>query len=136
MRHRLSGRHFGRTASHRAALYRNLANALLSYEVIKTTVPKAKELRRFVEPLITLAKVDSVANRRLAFARLRDDAVVAKLFNVIGKLSANRPGGYTRIIKAGLRPGDKAPVAYIMLTDRPEVQDDSANTEASASENA
>ena len=135
MRHRLSGRHFGRTAAHRAAMYRNLANALLSYEVIKTTVPKAKELRRFVEPLITLAKVDSVANRRLAFARLRDDAVVAKLFNVIGKLSANRPGGYTRIIKAGLRPGDKAPVAHIMLTGRPEAHDEAANTEAPA-ENA
>ena len=119
MRHRLSGRHLGRTASHRAALYRNLANALLSREVIRTTVPKAKELRRFVEPLITLAKVDSVANRRLAFARLRDDAVVAKLFTVLGPLSAKRPGGYTRIIKAGLRAGDSAPEAYIMLTDRP-----------------
>ena len=105
MRHRLSGRHFGRTAAHRAALYRNLANALLSYEVIKTTVPKAKELRRFVEPLITLAKVDSVANR---------------------------PGGYTRIIKAGLRPGDKAPVAYIMLTDRPQTQEEDKAAEAAA----
>lgn len=134
MRHRLSGRHFGRTAAHRAALYRNLANALLRFEVIKTTVPKAKELRRFVEPLITLAKVDSVANRRLAFARLRDDETVAKLFTVIGKLSANRPGGYTRIIKAGLRNGDKAPVAYIMLTDRPEVAEDV--TEATPAENA
>ncbi len=134
MRHRLSGRHFGRTAAHRAALYRNLANALLRFEVIKTTVPKAKELRRFVEPLITLAKVDSVANRRLAFARLRDDEIVAKLFTVIGKLSANRPGGYTRIIKAGLRNGDKVPVAYIMLTDRPEVAEDV--TEAAPAENA
>ena len=124
MRHRQSGRHLGRTAAHRAALYRNLAKALLTFEVIKTTVPKAKELRRFVEPLITLAKVDTVANRRLAFARLRDEAVVAKLFNVIGKLSANRNGGYTRILKAGLRACDRAPVAYIMLTDRPEVDEE------------
>ena len=103
MRHRLAGRHLGRTAAHRAALYRNLANALFTYEVIKTTLPKAKELRRFAEPLITLAKVDSVAHRRLAFARLRDDAVVNKLFTVIGKLSAERKGGYTRILKAGRR---------------------------------
>src|SRR5574344_187259 len=121
MRHRQSGRHLGRTASHRAALYRNLAKALLTFEVIKTTVPKAKELRRFVEPLITLAKVDTVANRRLAFARLRDEAVVAKLFTVVGKLSANRNGGYTRILKAGLRACDRAPVDYIILADRPEV---------------
>ena len=130
MRHRLSGRHLGRTATHRAALYRNLAKALLTFEVIKTTVPKAKELRRFVEPLITLAKVDTVANRRLAQARLRDEAVVAKLFNVIGKLSANRNGGYTRILKAGLRSTDKAPVAYIMLTDRPEVAEESKDSKA------
>ncbi|WP_295364719.1 50S ribosomal protein L17 [Succinivibrio sp.] len=130
MRHRLSGRHLGRTAAHRAALYRNLAKALITYEVIKTTVPKAKELRRFVEPLITLAKVDTVANRRLAFARLRDDAVVAKLFTVIGKLSANRNGGYTRILKAGLRACDRAPVAYIMLTDRPEVAEESKDSSA------
>ncbi|MDD7022415.1 MAG: 50S ribosomal protein L17 [Aeromonadales bacterium] len=119
MRHRLAGRHLGRTAAHRAALYRNLANALFTYEVIKTTVPKAKSLRGFAERLITLAKVDTVANRRLAFARLRDDAVVNKLFTVIAKLSANRPGGYTRILKAGRRPGDQAPVCYIMLVDRP-----------------
>ena len=130
MRHRLSGRHSGRTAAHRAALYRNLAKALLTFEVIKTTVPKAKELRRFVEPLITLAKVDTVANRRLAQSRLRDEAVVAKLFNVIGKLSANRNGGYTRILKAGLRSTDKAPVAYIMLTDRPEVAEESKDSKA------
>ena len=124
MRHRLSGRHLGRTAAHRAALYRNLAKALLTFEVIKTTVPKAKELRRFV------AKVDTVANRRLAQSRLRDEAVVAKLFNVIGKLSANRNGGYTRILKAGLRSTDKAPVAYIMLTDRPEVAEESKDSKA------
>lgn len=119
MRHRLSGRHLGRTSAHRAALYRNLANSLFTFEVIKTTVPKAKELRRFAEPLITLAKTDSVAHRRQAFAVLRNDAVVNKLFTVIGPLSASRPGGYTRILKAGFRPGDKAPVAYIMLVDRP-----------------
>ena len=95
MRHRLAGRHLGRTSAHRAALYRNLANALIEREIIKTTVPKAKELRRFVEPLITLAKVDSVANRRLAFARLRNKDLVSKLFNEVAKASANRPGGYT-----------------------------------------
>ncbi|MCR3600479.1 50S ribosomal protein L17, partial [Salmonella enterica subsp. enterica serovar Mbandaka] len=98
---------------------------LITFEVIKTTLPKAKELRRFVEPLITLAKVDTVANRRLAYSRLNDEAVVAKLFNVIGKLSADRKGGYTRILKAGLRSTDKAPVAYIMLTDRPEATESS-----------
>ena len=130
MRHRLAGRHLGRTASHRAPLYRNLANALFTFEVIKTTVPKAKELRRFAEPLITLAKVDTVANRRLAFARLRDDAVVNKLFTVIGKLSAERKGGYTRILKAGRRPGDQAPVAYIMLVDRPQVAESEETSEA------
>ena len=119
MRHRLSGRHLGRTSAHRAALYRNLANALITHECIKTTLPKAKELRRFVERLITIAKEDTVANRRLVFSRVRDDAVVAKLFTQVGKLSANRPGGYTRILKCGFRPGDQSPMAYIMLTDRP-----------------
>ncbi|MDD6319010.1 MAG: 50S ribosomal protein L17 [Succinatimonas hippei] len=133
MRHRLAGRHLGRTAAHRAALYRNLANALFTYEVIKTTLPKAKELRRFAEPLINIAKVDTVANRRLAFARLRDDAVVNKLFTVIGKLSANRAGGYTRILKAGRRPGDQAPVAYIMLVDRP-AKDNGEKKEATVAE--
>ena len=133
MRHRLAGRHLGRTAAHRAALYRNLANALFTYEVIKTTLPKAKELRRFAEPLINIAKVDTVANRRLAFARLLDDAVVNKLFTVIGKLSANRAGGYTRILKAGRRPGDQAPVAYIMLVDRP-AKDNGEKKEATVAE--
>ena len=118
MRHRLSGRHFGRTAAHRSALYRSLALALFKYEVIKTTLPKAKELRRFAEPLITLAKQDSVAHRRLAFARLRDPAVVAKLFKSIAPACAERQGGYTRILKCGLRQGDKAPMAYVMLVDR------------------
>lgn len=118
MRHRLSGRHLGRTSAHRAALYRNLAIALIKHEIIKTTLPKARELRRFVERLITLAKVDSVANRRLAFARLRDQEAVAKLFNEVSKAAANRPGGYTRTLKCGFRPGDQAPMAYIMLVDR------------------
>ena len=118
MRHRLSGRHLGRTSAHRAALYRNLANSLIEHEAIKTTLPKAKELRRFVEPLITLAKTDSVANRRLAFARLRNKNNVAKLFNEVSKACANRPGGYTRILKCGYRTGDQAPMAYIMLVDR------------------
>lgn len=117
MRHRLSGRHLGRTSAHRAALYRNLANALIKHQVIKTTLPKAKELRRFVERLVTLAKVDSVANRRLAFARLNDKEMVAKLFEV-AKVNASRPGGYTRILKCGFRPGDQAPMAYIMFVDR------------------
>ncbi len=136
MRHRLSGRHFGRTAAHRAALYRNLANSLIDHGCIKTTLPKAKELRRFVEPLITLGKVDSVAHRRLAFARLRDDACVAKLFNELGKASANRPGGYTRILKCGFRKGDNAPMAYIMLVDREVKSAEAAETEAAPAENS
>lgn len=127
MRHRLSGRHLGRTSAHRAALYRNLANALIEHEVIKTTLPKAKELRRFVEPLITLAKNDTVANRRLAFARIHDKDMVSKLFNEVAKACAQRPGGYTRILKCGFRPGDQAPMAYIMLVDR--TNQDSSNTE-------
>lgn len=125
MRHRLSGRHLGRTSAHRAALYRNLANALIEHEVIKTTLPKAKELRRFVERLITLAKVDSVANRRLAFARLHNKDMVTKLFNEVSKACAERPGGYTRILKCGFRPGDQAPMAYIMLVDRTNANKDS-----------
>lgn len=130
MRHRLSGRHLGRTSAHRAALYRNLANALIEHEIIKTTVPKAKELRRFVERLITLAKQDTVANRRLAFARLRDKEMVAKLFNSVGPNNANRPGGYTRILKCGFRNGDNAPLAYIMFVERSKKADDQAETPA------
>jgi large subunit ribosomal protein L17 len=118
MRHQNSGRQLSRNSSHRAALMRNMAAALLRYETIRTTVPKAKELRRVVEPLITLAKQDSVAKRRLAFARLRDDAVVAKLFTDIGPHYQARPGGYTRILKHGLRVGDKAPMAVMQLVDR------------------
>ena len=121
MRHRKSGRQLNRNSSHRQALFRNLASALVSHEIIKTTLPKAKELRRVVEPLITLAKVDSVANRRLAFARTRNIETVAKLFNELGPRFANRTGGYTRILKCGFRAGVNAPMAYIELVDRPEV---------------
>ncbi|MGC9403047.1 50S ribosomal protein L17 [Vibrio genomosp. F10] len=119
MRHRKSGRQLNRNSSHRKAMFSNMACSLVSHEVIKTTLPKAKELRRVVEPLITLAKTDSVANRRLAFARTRDNEVVAKLFNELGPRFATRQGGYTRILKAGFRTGDKAPMAFIELVDRP-----------------
>ncbi len=120
MRHRKSGRQLNRNSSHRQAMFRNMASSLVRHEVIKTTVAKAKELRRVVEPLITLAKSDSVANRRLAFARTRDAEVVGKLFNELGPRYQERPGGYTRILKCGLRAGDKAPMAYIELVGRPE----------------
>lgn len=119
MRHRKSGRQLNRNSSHRQAMFRNMAVSLVSHEVIKTTLPKAKELRRVVEPLITLAKTDSVANRRLAFARTRDDAAVGKLFNELGPRYLERAGGYTRILKCGFRAGDKAPMAFIELVDRP-----------------
>ena len=126
MRHRHSGRQLNRNSSHRQAMFRNMAISIVEHEVIKTTLPKAKELRRVVEPLITLAKTDSVANRRLAFARTRDNAVVAKLFTELGPRYEGRPGGYTRIIKCGFRTGDKAPMAYIELVDRPVVADEEA----------
>ena len=119
MRHRKSGRQLNRNSSHRKAMFSNMASSLVRHELIKTTLPKAKELRRVIEPLITLAKTDSVANRRLAFARTRDNEVVAKLFNELGPRFAARPGGYTRIMKCGFRTGDKAPMAYIELFDRP-----------------
>ena len=115
MRHRNSGRALSRTSSHRAALMRNMSKSLIQHEQIRTTVPKAKELRRVVEPLITLAKKDSVANRRLAFSRLRDEAMVAKLFTELGPRYLERPGGYLRILKAGFRAGDNAPVAIVQL---------------------
>jgi large subunit ribosomal protein L17 len=121
MRHRNGLRKLNRTSEHRAAMLRNMSVSLLQHEAIKTTLPKAKELRRVVEPLITLAKVDSVANRRLAFARLRDRDVVTKLFNDLGKRYNARPGGYTRILKMGYRVGDNAPMAFVELVDRPEV---------------
>ena len=126
MRHRKSGRQLYRNSSHRQAMFRNLASALVSHEIIKTTLPKAKELRRVVEPLITLAKEDSVANRRLAFARTRNIETVAKLFNELGPRFAQRAGGYTRILKCGFRAGDNAPMAYIELVDRPEVAEAAA----------
>lgn len=121
MRHQNIGRQLSRNSSHRAALMRNMAAALLRYETIRTTLPKAKELRRVVEPLITLAKEDSVAKRRLAFSRLRDDAVVAKLFTDIGPHYKTRPGGYTQIFRHGMRPGDSAPMAVMRLVDRAEI---------------
>ena len=119
MRHRKSGRHLNRTSSHRKAMFRNMTVSLVEHELIKTTLPKAKELRRYAEPLITLGKADSVANRRLAFARLRDKAAVGKLFNELGPRYQTRPGGYLRIMKAGFRAGDAAPMAYVELVDRP-----------------
>ncbi len=118
MRHRNSGRKLGRNSSHRKAMYRNMAASVIRHETIKTTLPKAKELRRVVEPLITLAKEDSVANRRLAFNRLRDKEVVGKLFKEIGPRCKERAGGYLRILKTGPRPGDNAPMAIVMLTDQ------------------
>lgn len=120
MRHRNGLRKLNRTSAHRAAMLRNMSVSLLTHEAIKTTVPKAKELRRVVEPLITLGKTDSVANRRLAFARLRDRDVVTKLFNELGKRYETRPGGYTRILKMGFRVGDNAPMAFVELVDRPD----------------
>ena len=136
MRHRKAGRKLNRNSSHRKALLKNLAIALIEQDIIKTTLPKAKELRKVIEPLITLGKEDTVANRRLAFNKLRSDAAVAKLFSEIAVNAKERKGGYTRIIRAGFRPGDKADMAYIELVDRnlddidsteaPELKEDSA----------
>lgn len=120
MRHRCSGRNLSRTSSHRKAMFKNMAVSLMRYEVIKTTLPKAKELRQVVEPLITLAKEDSVAKRRLAFARLQDRDIVTKLFNDLGPRYKERPGGYMRILKFGFRVGDKAPMALVELVGRPQ----------------
>ena len=119
MRHRKSGRKLGRNSSHRKAMFRNMSASLVHHETIKTTLPKAKELRRIFEPLITLAKEDGVANRRLAFDRLRDKAAVGKLFTDLGPRFKNRPGGYLRILKMGPRPGDAAPMALVQLVDGP-----------------
>ncbi|MCD9087960.1 MULTISPECIES: 50S ribosomal protein L17 [unclassified Stenotrophomonas] len=119
MRHQKSGRKFSRTSAHREAMFKNMAASLFKHELIKTTLPKAKELRRVAEPLITLAKVDSVANRRLAFARLRDKEAVGNLFTILGPRYAARPGGYLRLLKCGFRAGDNAPMAYVELVDRP-----------------
>ena len=120
MRHQKAGRKFNRTSAHRQAMFTNMAASLFKHELIKTTLPKAKELRRVAEPLITLGKVDSVANRRLAFARLRDKEAVGNLFTVLGPRYQARPGGYLRILKCGFRAGDNAPMAYVELVDRPQ----------------
>lgn len=122
MHHRKSGRKLNRTSSHREAMFRNMAASLIKHELIRTTLPKAKELRRVAEPLITLSKVDGVANRRLAFSRLRDKQAVGKLFVELGPRFRARPGGYLRILKCGFRDGDNAPMAYVELMDRPEPQ--------------
>lgn len=119
MRHRKTGRHLNRSRSHYRAMFRNMSVSLVKHELIRTTLPKAKELRRFIEPLITRAKVDSVANRRIAFAWLRDKGSVTKLFNELGPRYRTRPGGYLRIMKCGYRMGDKAPMAHVELVDRP-----------------
>ena len=128
MRHQKSGRKLNRNSSHRKAMFRNMANSLFEHEIIKTTVPKAKELRRVAEPLITLAKSDSVAHRRLAFDRLRDKSSVGKLFDELGPRFVERPGGYLRIMKCGHRTGDKAPMAYVELVGRPR-EDEQAEAE-------
>ena len=124
MRHRKSGRRLGRTSSHRKAMYRNMTVSLLRHEMIKTTLEKAKELRRVAEPIITLGKVDEPSKRRLAFDRLRDRQIVGKLFDELGQRYKERPGGYVRILKCGLRAGDKATMALVELVDRPEIDDD------------
>jgi large subunit ribosomal protein L17 len=129
MRHRQSNRKLNRTTSHRLAMFRNMSNALLKHEVIKTTLPKAKELRRVVEPIITLGKSPSLANRRLAFDRLRDREMVTKVFDELGPRYAKRPGGYVRILKFGFRVGDNAPMALVELVDRPEVPEETPATE-------
>ena len=126
MRHRNSGRRLGRNSSHRKAMYRNMAASVIRHETIRTTLPKAKELRRVAEPLITMAKTDSVHKRRLAFSRLRDRDVVTKLFNELGPRYKDRPGGYLRILKMGFRAGDNAPMALVELVDRPEPGEEAA----------
>ncbi len=122
MRHRKSGRKLGRNSAHRKAMYRNLAASLVRHETIRTTLPKAKELRRVIEPLITLAKEDGVSRRRLAHSRLRDEVAVGKLFRELGPRFRDRPGGYLRILKMGFRPGDSAPMALVQLLDQPDEQ--------------
>ena len=132
MRHRKSGRQLNRNSSHRTAMFRNMAVSLMDHEIIRTTLPKAKELRRVAEPLITMAKVDSVAKRRLAFSRLRDRDAVTKLFTELGPRYKERPGGYVRILKCGVRTGDKAPMAYVELVDRPETTEEVVEAEEQA----
>ncbi|BCX88832.1 large subunit ribosomal protein L17 [Methylomarinovum tepidoasis] len=123
MRHHKAGKHLNRTSSHRQLMFRNMAASLFRHELIKTTLPKAKELRRIAEPLITLAKEDNTARRRLAFARLRDKEMVTKLFEELGPRYRERPGGYVRILKCGYRAGDAAPMAYVELVDRPQAEE-------------
>ena len=123
MRHQKSGRKLNRNSSHRKAMFRNMAASLFEHEIIRTTLPKAKELRRVAEPLLTIAKEDSVAHRRLAFDRLRSKQAVGKLFNELGPRYVERPGGYLRILKCGYRSGDKAPMAYVELVDRPRLEE-------------
>ncbi|MBO9662289.1 50S ribosomal protein L17 [Dokdonella sp.] len=129
MRHQKAGRKFSRTSSHREAMFKNMASSLFKHELIRTTLPKAKELRRVAEPLITLAKTDSVANRRLAFARLRDKQAVGKLFVELGPRYRERKGGYLRLLKCGFRVGDNAPMAYVELVDRPRASAEEAAAE-------
>jgi large subunit ribosomal protein L17 len=129
MRHRKSGRQLNRNSSHRKAMFQNMVNSLFKHELIKTTLPKAKELRRFAEPLITLGKEDSVANRRLAFSRMRDKEMVGKLFTDLSPRYKERPGGYLRIMKCGFRPGDAAPMAYVEMVDRPEISEEAVEVE-------
>ena len=128
MRHRESGRKLNRNSSHRKAMFRNMAVSLIEHDIIRTTLPKAKELRRFAEPLITMAKIDNVAKRRLAFSRLRDRSIVTKLFNELGPRYKERPGGYLRILKCGFRTGDKAAMAIVELVDRPQQLIDDEST--------
>ena len=129
MRHRKSGRQLNRNSTHRKAMFRNMTCSLIRHELIKTTLPKAKELRRVAEPLLTMGKIDSVAKRRLAFDRLRDDEVVGKLFNELGPRYKERAGGYLRILKCGYRAGDKAVMAYVELVDRPELTEEAVEVE-------
>ena len=126
MRHQKAGRKFNRTSAHREAMFRNMAASLIKHGLIKTTLPKAKELRRVAEPLITLGKIDGVANRRLAFSRLRDKEAVGTLFTTLGPRYQSRPGGYLRILKCGFRDGDNAPMAYVELVDRPRAAEGAA----------
>jgi large subunit ribosomal protein L17 len=129
MRHRHSGRQLNRNSSHRKAMFRNMTASLFRHEIIKTTLPKAKELRRVAEPLITMAKIDSASKRRMAFDRVRDRDMVGKLFNELGPRYKDRPGGYLRILKCGFRKGDNAPMAYVELVDRPAVEAEEVSTE-------
>ena len=127
MRHRNTGRSFGRTSSHRKAMFSNMCNSLIEHELIRTTLPKAKELRRYIEPLITVSKSDSVASRRHVFDTLRSKSAVGKLFTTLGPRYVERPGGYVRVLKCGFRPGDNAPMAIVELVDRPDVSEEKSD---------